>query len=100
MKSPSGNESVAVYRYDWTEVSPPIAVVESLAEETDKSAEQLDPLYNSLDPDALKMLLSDEKAGEDVRVTFTFASYGISLDGAGTVAITEPTDSGSSHGDA
>ena len=60
-------------------------VLDRVADLEETSALDLDPLYGSIDPDALDALIDDDR---DVRIQFTYLDYRIDVDGRGTVRIT------------
>lgn len=70
-------------------------VVRSVAAITGKNPVELDPLYATVDPDALEQVLdesrSDSSKQESVSVIFDFASCEITISCDGTVRI-EPPD--------
>lgn len=75
-------------------------VVQSVAALTGKTPVELDPLYATIDPDALQQVLdnsrSDSSKQESVSVTFNFASCEITLYCDGTMRI-EPPDNAPPH---
>jgi len=76
--------------FDWSETPPSVAVVRllSVARNTDPTA--LEPLAETLDPDALDRLLPSVDAGSTLE--FTHSCFAVSLHGDGRVAV-EPADS-------
>ena len=75
-------------------------VVQSVAALTGETPIELDPLYETIDPDALKQVLdksgSDSSKQESVSVTFDFAACEITIYCDGTMRIELPDDA-SSH---
>lgn len=53
------------------------AVIETVADAEDVDPMELPPLYDAIDPDALKTLLCS--ASEDVTVEFTYVEYRVVL---------------------
>ncbi|WP_458210846.1 HalOD1 output domain-containing protein [Haladaptatus sp. NG-SE-30] len=70
---------------------PSIQIINAVSDATDCPVEELDPLYDAIDPDALDRLYSPTYHG-DVRsggeVTFLYAGYQVVVDGSGTVELT------------
>lgn len=86
----SGGSSTQVTRtYDWAEVSPSVAIIETIAayegETLDWAVESRDPPLNDcLDADALDALFSNDSGFE---LSFSFSEYYIQISG-NAVAIT------------
>lgn len=59
-------------------------VVRSLGAITNTAPEEVPPLYDSVDPDALDRLIDD---GADVRVRFEHVGYRITVTGTGEVRL-------------
>lgn len=77
-----------VSHFDWTVVSPPIAVVEALAEKTGQAIDDLPALYEYVDPDALETLVGSQSNGEHSLVRFTYRSQQVTVEGSGTITVT------------
>ena len=77
-------------RYDWAATPPPMAVIETVAVALDRKETAFEPLYESVDPDALDALLqsngSSATAGE-VTVRFTLAGRQVPVHGSGEVVV-------------
>ena len=97
-ESPSGSDSIAyapdegVYRtsFDSADVDPSLAVVDVLAAISDSEPATLEPLYNSIDPDALDQLFESHDAAartSDFSVQFAHAGHEIALSSDGTVEV-------------
>lgn len=76
-----------VGHFDWTAVSPPIAVAEALAETTEQAVHELPALYEYVDPDALEALVASPNSGDSAAVTFRYKSHMVTVDGSGTITI-------------
>ncbi|AEH39217.1 HalOD1 output domain-containing protein [Halopiger xanaduensis] len=61
-----------------TDESASIAVVRALAAYTEARPEELDPLYNVIDPEALANLIDESKVA--VRVEFEYCGYDVAID--------------------
>lgn len=69
-----------------------MAVLAAVADHVGTEPSKLDtPLYRAIDPDALDRLVA---AGEDVRVTFTYAGHAITVRGDGTVDVDDHDEGG------
>lgn len=70
------------------------AVVEAVADAEGTDPLELEPLYETVDPDALDALFSGidgEPIGEG-EVSFTYHGYEVSVDSEGSVSLAESTD--------
>jgi len=78
--------------YGWDETTVTTAVVETVAAEEDCSPEELTPLYEAIDPDALEALFADGpgQARSDRRVVFRYAGYEVSVSSERGVELTKP----------
>lgn len=76
-----------VSHVDWTAVSPPIAVVEALAETTGQASDELATLYEYVDPDALEALVTSRQSGDGPAITFQYDSHLVTVEGSGTITI-------------
>lgn len=76
-----------VSHVDWTSVSPPVAVVEALEETTGQASEELEPLYDYIDPDALESLVTSRRSGDGPAVRFRYDGHRVTVEGAGTIII-------------
>ena len=92
-KSPSAtadDEWPVRAQYDWSETAPSIAVVETVAEATDRDPTSIEPLYDTLDPAGLDTLLrsgGSEGGRVDVTVSFAFAGHLVTVYRSGEVVL-------------
>lgn len=80
--------------FDWSNVSPSTAVIETLAIALGRDPKTIDPLFDSVNPDALDALVSSDGNGPPeggLSVSFTHVSHELTVDAAGTV-ITRPVE--------
>jgi len=73
-----------------TDDAPASTVVpEAVAEITGRPVEELRPLHQVLDPDALDGLLDSARGGAagDVEVSFTYADFGVTASSSGVVVL-------------
>lgn len=76
--------------FDWSAMAPSMAVVETLAIASNREPTIIDPLYDSIDPDALDMLVSSDgnsAPGAELSVRFTHGGHNVTVDASGTVVI-------------
>jgi hypothetical protein len=81
--------------YEWTSTAPSTGVVETIASATGRDPTTLDPLFETIDLEALDALLgADERttAGEAV-VSFRFSDREITVSSTGEVVVrAEPSE--------
>jgi len=81
------------YYTNYADAAPPSSVVPTaLAEITGRGVDDLQPLQEAVDPDALDALFG-ERAGdhEDVEISFTYADHDVTVSGSGVVVIESVT---------
>lgn len=71
--------------YEWADVGPATAVLETIGAAMDCDPLTLDPLYEYVDLDALDALV--RSAAAPAAVTFRFQSYRVRVDSAGEVVV-------------
>ncbi|QLG27546.1 hypothetical protein HUG10_08270 [Halorarum halophilum] len=79
---------VTTVRTDWRATGQPsIAVVEAVAEATDRDPLDVASLYDHLDTDALDALVAspEDGTGADVRVSFTYDGVRVLVEGTGEI---------------
>lgn len=93
----SVDDSVIVrMAYDWTTTRPSIAVVETVAAADDCDPTALEPLFNTLDSEALDTLIrsGNRGAAADIRVSFALDEYEVVVRtdgvGSGSVVVGDP----------
>ncbi|MFW6317790.1 MAG: HalOD1 output domain-containing protein [Halorubrum sp.] len=76
-------------RYDWSEVSPGVAVVETVADLEAADVEALPALAHSVDVDALNDLLRGAATGgsEGAIVSFRYHGYDVTITSSGTLEV-------------
>lgn len=77
-------------RYDWESTPPSTAIVETIAEATGDNPTSLEPLYESVDPDALNALLTSvpsPTAGRDLRISLSVDGHAITVFGDGGIVV-------------
>lgn len=96
MSNPHGGSSTehrAVY--DWTNVTPSAAILETLAAATGADELDLSPLYESVDPDALDKLVGRQLGGRAVgptEVAFRHEGFDVVVGSGGTVRLSPTAD--------
>ena len=95
-ESVGGADGTVRARYDWASTPPTIAVVETIAVALNREVTALEPLYESVDPDALDALLQSNGSSatpRDLTVTFTAADRQITVRSSGDVIVrTDPVE--------
>lgn len=80
-----GKEDSVVFERSWSDAeSPAMAVVETVSAITGRDPTAIPPLHEAVDSDALNALL---RGGENVRVTFSYASTLVEITSDGTVQV-------------
>lgn len=84
-----GDEELGATRaeYEWSDVGPSTAVLETIGAAMDRDPLTLEPLYEYVDLDALDLLLRSASAGAPAAVSFRFQSYRVRVDSAGEVVV-------------
>jgi hypothetical protein len=76
--------------FDWTAQAPSEAVIETVAIAANAAPMAIEPLYDSVDPDALDALVRGNgtaHANGDVSVAFTFAEHDVRVRSDGVVSV-------------
>ncbi len=76
--------------FDWGNISPSTAVVETVARASNRDPTATNPLYNAIDPDALDSLCGSTDTStpdEHVSVEFAFEGYEVRVDSVGTIEL-------------
>lgn len=83
-------EGVIRAEHDWSEVPPSTAVIQTVAIASDREPASLEPLYKTVDPDALDALLGSSEiysTDGDTTVSFVFAGHDVLVEKDGTVVV-------------
>lgn len=78
-------------RYDQQSTLPSMAVIGAVSDVLDTDPLELDPLFETLDTEALDGLLRKE-GSTPVHVSFTFASCEITMSGDGRIRLSVPEE--------
>lgn len=83
------NEALGETRaeYEWADVGPSTAVLETIGAAMDRDPLTLDPLYEYVDLDALDLLVRSASPGAPAAVSFRFKSYRVRVESAGEVVV-------------
>ena len=76
--------------YDWSSTSPSTAVIDTVATAVDTDPINMQPLYESVDPDALDTLIQSNGAATErgtVTVSFVFAGRQVTVHSTGEVVV-------------
>lgn len=90
MSNADDGDEAFIGSYDWTEISPTAAIVEAVASVDGSPQTALDPLYGTIDPDALTELVDGNDNSGDIEISFLFESYRVTVCGDGTVIVVSP----------
>ena len=77
-------------QYDWSLTEPSAAVVETIAWATNCDHQELNPLYDSIDPDAFDAILAPpttKNTDMTTSISFTYADYTVTVQSNGTVNV-------------
>jgi len=74
-----------VGQFNWKETSPNAAILSTVASAAGCEEQELDVLYESVDPDAVETLFRDGTEG--IELSFLFAGYRVTVRGDGTVFV-------------
>ncbi|MFC7018096.1 MULTISPECIES: HalOD1 output domain-containing protein [Haloarcula] len=77
-------------RFDWSAVDPSTAVAELLADAADCEPDEIGPLYDTVDSDALDSLVRHGESAADCTVTFPHDGFEVSVSGDGEVLVDAP----------
>ena len=83
-------EPVMRSKFDWTDIAPSTAVIEMIAEESGRDPTTLEPLYASVDPEALDRLVRGNGVAQNERmlsVSLSFAGYTVAVRSNGIVEL-------------
>ena len=89
-ESVGGADGTVRAQYEWASTPPPIAVIETVAVTLDRKETALEPLYESVDPDALDAILQSNGSSatsSEVTVRFTLAGRQVTVHGSGEVVV-------------
>ena len=77
-------------QYEWSSTAPSTAVIETVAIALDREPTTIEPLYESIDPDALDALLQPNGSPattNDVTVSFVVADRQVTVHSRGDVVV-------------
>ena len=77
-------------KFNWTEIAPGTAVIELITEESGQAPTELDPLYETIDPEALDRLVSGNGTNphdHTVSVSFSYNEYAVIIQSGGLVEL-------------
>lgn len=86
-----GTEPVTRASYDWEVTSPAAAVVETVGKAFNAAHTTFEPLYDTVDPDALNALVmsSDAPGNPNATVSFEYADRLVIVHSSGDVDVQE-----------
>lgn len=76
-------------RYEWSSIDPSTAVIETVASALGRDPTTIEPLYDSLDPDALNALLRSNASSADggLTLSFPFADRWVTVHSGGEIVV-------------
>lgn len=74
-------------RYDWSDVSPVIGVIEALSDADDADPDGIPALAGTVDPESLNDLCASAPAGAPITVSFAHAGYDVIVRSDGFVGV-------------
>jgi len=91
--APDRDDPIARSQYEWSTTRPSAAVVETVAESTDRDPTAFGPLNAAVDPDALDALVrqGDSTGPDETVVSFRFDAFRVVVRGRGDVVLREPS---------
>lgn len=88
-----GHDTTFRAKYDWRDIAPSTAIVETVAIATGRKPVALESLYDWIDTDAIDALFggtSDDRSRSPLSVSFAYDDYTITVERNGTVSV-EPS---------
>jgi len=86
-RAPDGTDMLHA-EFDWSVISPSLAVVQTVAIAADRKAIELPPLIETLDPDALDELFRHPTEPEsNISLSFRLGDYTVTVTGHGDVYV-------------
>lgn len=76
-----------IRRYDWEDVTPSVAIVETVSVAADVDPIDLPTLNDVIDTDALDMICVNETRETELTLSFVYAGHEVTLLGDGTVIV-------------
>lgn len=80
--------------FDWDSIAPTAAVIETVSVAANADPSEIEPLYGSVDPDALNELIRSagrRSTESPTTVSFTFLGYEVRVRSTGTVVVRPAT---------
>lgn len=77
-------------KFDWTDISPSLAVIETIAEAADCDPIKLEPLFETIDPDALDRVMrgnGTDPHERNLTVSFLYNGYEVTVQSKGVVEL-------------
>jgi len=87
---PNGEDETIRAQFEWASTVPSTAVIETVAIALDREPTTIEPLYESIDPDALDALLRSNGSpatANDVTVSFVVADRQVTVHSRGDVVV-------------
>jgi len=87
---PNGEDDTIRAQFEWASTAPSTAVVKTVAIALNREPTTIEPLYRSIDPDALDALLRPDgspASSNDVTVSFVVADRQVTVHSRGDVVV-------------
>ena len=87
-------EGAILATFDWSATAPTEAVVRTVAIAADAEPTEIEPIFRSIDPDALDALVGsagDGSRSAPVTVSFSFVGHDVTVGSDGTVEVWPPS---------
>lgn len=86
-----GDDGARRVQFDWSETLPSTAVVNTVADVSNRDPTEVEPLYEYVDPDALDALITRARSDSPTitMVAFSLADYDVSVYADGEVAVSQ-----------
>ena len=78
---------------DWSETRPSAAVTEHISAMTGREQTDFEPLYETIDPEALDSLADSSGRSTPVRISFEYAGHSTTVRSDGELIIKGPSSS-------
>jgi hypothetical protein len=91
-KKANGDRTYTRTHSGWADTSPSIAVVETVAAITGDEPTAIDPLTESINPDAMDRLVEPATPRSDLSVTFAYNGCTVTAESNGDITVTLTED--------
>lgn len=82
------NNNSFIVDHDSTERTATV-LIDAVAQLRDVSATELEPLYDTIDPEALDSLCRDVETETDLQISFQYEEYAVTVFGSGRIRLSK-----------